>query len=275
MGMALGLAVFLSGNIVSFLTMAGEEPISVCLQPSPPFTANFRECLAIFFEFSKVNVRLLSMLWLGTAAGLSAQIFDKAHLKLGVLLVGGVTAKLVIMTALFWVVEIPSEFVQRFLPEIFTTALAMMVVALALESIQSEAAQKRFSQMELSLAQAELRALRSQINPHFFFNSLNALRAEGFGKHHGGTADATADIKYFFFVNIHTAHDLAYLFRSAGGEKAFAEHQGEMSNETVVVIVSGIIHRKGWHGSSTKFKLESVLKLLCQPQTRRRMRSLA
>lgn len=176
-GLALGCAALLVGNIITFLMISGEVPISVCFHPSPaPPGANFLECFFLFINFSKENMRVLSLFWLGMAAGLASQILGEARLKLSAMLAAGVGAKLVIMATIFLVAENPSEFSQRFLPEIFTTALAVIVIALVFQGVQSEMAQKQFNQVELSLAQAELRALRSQINPHFFFNSLNAIR---------------------------------------------------------------------------------------------------
>ncbi len=49
-------------------------------------------------------------------------------------------------------------------------------VMLMLRTLQVDASRRKAAEAELSRMEAELRALRSQINPHFFFNSLNTIR---------------------------------------------------------------------------------------------------
>jgi signal transduction histidine kinase len=56
------------------------------------------------------------------------------------------------------------------------TGIAAAWIMLMIRYVQVESSRKKTAEAELAKTRAELRALRSQINPHFFFNSLNTIR---------------------------------------------------------------------------------------------------
>jgi LytS/YehU family sensor histidine kinase len=52
----------------------------------------------------------------------------------------------------------------------------MAAISLIVRNIQAKTTQQKAEVAQLALTQAELRALRAQINPHFLFNALNTIR---------------------------------------------------------------------------------------------------
>ena len=63
----------------------------------------------------------------------------------------------------------------RAAPDILTYLVTLSVCVAFAHYRQSQARERRALELEASLTQAKLQALRMQINPHFLFNTLNAI----------------------------------------------------------------------------------------------------
>ncbi|HXE65301.1 MAG TPA: histidine kinase [Bryobacteraceae bacterium] len=74
-------------------------------------------------------------------------------------------------------IEIPFLWAIVATDGIIGAILALIIGAFIKLKIQVECTQKKLSEMAVTASQAQARALQSQINPHFFFNTLNTISA--------------------------------------------------------------------------------------------------
>lgn len=105
------------------------------------------------------------------------------------------------------------EDVLEHLPAALITGFLLMVFGLLVRQAQGRFAEKQLTSSKHARTQAELKALRAQINPHFLFNALSTIR------YHARTNPDTA---------YELLDDLSDVFRSALNSDAFVALDDEL-----------------------------------------------
>jgi two-component system sensor histidine kinase YesM len=133
---------------------------------------------------------------------------------------------------------------------LFTTEMADMFeyVTNMSENMQS---------IKLSKFQSEYRALQNQINPHFLYNTLEAIRSDALVANQQEIADITEALATFFRYTISNVDDLVTLEDELNNANNYFKIQNYRFNDRITLNVNN-------HGSDKLLKM-AIPKLTLQP----------
>ncbi len=176
-GWRAGLAV----GLLATFTIGLEEYLSW----NEPFNA------ANYFEYAVLkNMNAVTAVWAGAGMGLMVSLLPQRRFQPLVTVGLGMGLVFTAVGFMTYASDYPPYFVNRLLPNLLILGLALAAILLMMRSVQDEESRRlaesaqlelaqanlNLAQTRLALTQAELRALHAQINPHFFFNTLNTIR---------------------------------------------------------------------------------------------------
>jgi hypothetical protein len=160
LGLQVGLFHALSGAVVFYfyvIVPESEDPSS-------------------FLRIFLTELHILVPIWVGWVTGYLGEQLGQKRFSWLTLLLLGVMAEFAIMFCTIISSWAPSWYFQRFTYNFFTTPLLLLAFSWLVYYHQSFSnTTLRMTQTELALAEAELKALRAQINPHFMLNSLSVI----------------------------------------------------------------------------------------------------
>ena len=174
-GLGVGLLTMLAIGLVEYMGFNGRDVYAV---------SEYVEYFVLKY------MGAITAVWVGLVVGFVAEQLGEQRFRPLVALGAALAAELAAFGFLFLTLDYFDYYVERFIPGTAMTVVGMAAFLLMVRTVQDEENRRRaeaaqlelaqtnltLTQTQLALAQAELRALQAQINPHFFFNSLNTIR---------------------------------------------------------------------------------------------------
>ncbi len=129
-----------------------------------------------FLRFVLTGTYFLVPLWLAAVTGYLGQQLKQKRFQWFRVIWLGFFAEFILLLCSVLSTWDPPWFLERFIQNVFTTPLLLLAFAWLVYYHQSfSSGTLKMTQTELALAEAELKALRAQINPHFMLNSLSVI----------------------------------------------------------------------------------------------------
>lgn len=162
-GLLGGWRVGLAAGFINLLSLGVIHKVYIM-----PDTSFIRVCLT--------ELHLIVPMWVGGVTGYLGGLLRDRRFSWGIVILCGILAEWAVM--FFTVISnwSPANFLDRFFYNVFTTPILLLGFSfLVYYRMEYDEGTLKMTQTDLALAEAELKALRAQINPHFMLNSLSVI----------------------------------------------------------------------------------------------------